>query len=110
MIFRSKEATELTYKIEALNMDIAQINREIRNIEEYITHNKSLAGGNFDAGRTIVGTNRDDLVSAVSSVVSEPAENKKPHYKKPRGGSQMTRDKKGDQQRSANCDVGCNMF
>jgi len=96
-----------------LNLDIAQINREIRNIEEYITQNKSHAGGYYE-GSTIKGTNRDDVSfrdqSAVSSVLSEHVENKKPHYKKPRGGTQVNRTNKGDQQRSANCDVGCNIF
>jgi len=95
-------------------LDIAQINREIRNIEEYITQNKSHAGGYYDNSSTIKG--REEIsASILSSVLSEnpenPTPNKKPHYKKPhRGGSQVNRTNKGDQQRSANCDVGCNMF
>ncbi len=90
-------------------MDITQINREIRNIEEYITQNKSTT--NYYEYRSLRGTVRNEE-SVLSSVVSEtPEAPKKQHYSKknlPKGGG--TKKPREEGNRSANCDVTCNMF
>jgi len=109
----------LTHQIEALNQDISQMNRDIRNIEEYITQNKTPGTilSAYDDSRTARGTNRNGEtsirdMSATSSVISENPTNKKGHYSKknvPRNGNKNKTNNNGDH-KSGNCETGCNMF
>ncbi len=108
----------MTHQIEALNQDIAQMNRDIRNIEEYITQNKTPGTVSvYEDSRTARGTNRngDNSIrdmSATSSVISETPANKKGHYSKknvPRNGNKG-QGKNAQDHKSGNCETGCNIF
>jgi hypothetical protein len=92
------------------------MNRDIRNIEEYITQNKTPGTVSvYDDTRTARGTNRNGESvrdSATSSVLSETNTSaKKGHYSKknvPRG-SKNKANNAGDN-KSGNCETGCNIF
>ena len=103
---RSKEASELTNQIEALNQDIAQMNRTIRNIEECLTHNKSPGTmTSYDDSRL----GRESHTKNDSVLSSATTEKRTDRGMKPMRGVKSNRNQE-DSQKSGACNTGCNMF
>lgn len=103
---RSKEASELTNQIEALNQDIAQMNRTIRNIEECLTHNKSPGTmTSYDDSRY----GRESHTKNDSVLSSATTEKRGEKGMKAMRGVKSNRNQE-DPQKSGTCNTGCNMF
>ena len=110
--YRQDEAKTLTLKIEAVNQDISQMNKEIRSIEGFLTQNKT-PGTSYDDSR--MGNTRNfDTPSRSDSLMSSVVSNKgNSHYSGkgvPRGGKSQTKAKSTEDGKSGNCNVGCSIF